>query len=129
MPEPREQLATALANFLTPEQLSKLIDEVLSVEKRMYAEFNCKKCGANQFQYGKVSDAKSVAAALTDLLTQAYGRPGEEAHQAEPIQLYRVSSLNEVPDDGSTRAAKPLRKETGRQRKTVGKTKLNPEAA
>jgi predicted nucleic-acid-binding Zn-ribbon protein len=129
MAEPREQLATALNQFLTPEQLTKLIDEVLSVTKKAHATFNCKKCGAQQYQYGEINDAKAVASALTDLLTQAYGRPGEEVNQGEPIVFIRVSTMAEAekivgakpdPKPGASKA-KP-----GRPRKTVGRQKQTP---
>jgi nitrogen fixation/metabolism regulation signal transduction histidine kinase len=125
--EPREQLAQALSNWLTPEQLSKLVDEVLSIEKRARAEFMCKKCGQRQIQFGSVSDAKAVSQALTDLLTQAYGRPGEEAHQAEPIMFIRVSTVEEAAKLVASKSTP-----TGRRRpprKTVSRPKQNPEKA
>lgn len=128
MSEPREQLASALANFLTPEQTTKLIDEVLAITKKARAEFTCKSCGKRQIQFGDVSDARAVSTALTDLLTQAYGRAGEEAHQGEPILFVRVSTLAEAekivaskPDPKNPTGAKP-----GRPRKTVSRPKQTP---
>lgn len=131
MPEPREELATVLKNWLTPEQLSTLVDEVLQMKKKAHVQFSCKKCGANQFQYGEISDAKAVSGALTELLTQAYGRAGEEIHQQrEPIQLVRISSLHDldVPARPDPKSA-PLKpgNHSGRPRKSVKAPKQNPE--
>jgi hypothetical protein len=67
--EPRETLRDALRNFLSPEQLTRLIDEVLAIEKRAPGEFVCKKRGQKQRQYTSILDAKAVALALPDLST------------------------------------------------------------
>jgi len=126
MAEPREQLAHALSEWLTPEQLSKLVDEVLSIEKRTSVEFVCKKCSHLQRQYGSVADAKAVSQALTELLTQAYGRPGEEAHQAEPIVFVRVSTVDQV-EQVVERHSSPSGKRRP-PRKTVSRPLVKPEA-
>lgn len=93
--EPRELLRTALKNFLTPEQLTKLIDEVLAIEKRASAEFKCKKCGHSQMQWVSVNDAKAVVLALPDLLNQAYGRVGETSEKTEPVIFKRLTRLED----------------------------------
>jgi len=128
MAEPREQLAAALNQFLTPEQTTKLIDEVLAITKKARAEFTCKKCGAQQIQFGEVSDARAVSTALTDLLTQAFGRAGEEAHQGEPILFVRVSTLAEADKltGQSSGTVTPLKRKPGRPRKSVSRPKQTP---
>lgn len=94
MAEPRDKLAQALEDFLTPEQLSKLVDDVLAMEKRVRVEMTCKKCGAQQIQFGSTSDVKAVALALPDLLNQAYGRPSEQEH-TEQVVFTRWTKLEE----------------------------------
>jgi hypothetical protein len=97
--DPRGSLARALQGYLTPEQMDKLVNEVLAIEKRTSVEFHCKKCGHLQRQYGSVSDAKAVAVALPDLLNQAYGRPVEATVMADPIRFYRLTDMSELPED------------------------------
>ena len=94
--DPRESLAAALSLYLTPDQLTKLVDEVLAIEKRTSVEFICKKCGQKQRQYGSVSDAKAVALALPDLLNQAFGRPGEASNDTQQVIFNRLTKLEEV---------------------------------
>lgn len=96
MAEPREQIAQALSTYLTPEQVSKLIDEVLAIEKRASVGVTCKKCHHNQMAWVKVLDARAVTSALTDLMAQAFGRPQEANTQTEPIQFYRLTNMEEV---------------------------------
>jgi hypothetical protein len=93
MAEPRDELAAKLSSFLTPEQISKLVDEILAIEKRASAEFACKKCGQRQMRWTKIPDARAVATALSDLLNQAYGRPGETGDRAEPVIFKRLTKL------------------------------------
>src|SRR5215813_4564632 len=94
--EPREMLRDALKSFLTPEQLSQLIDEVLAIRKRASAEIVCKKCKFSQMHWVEVNDAKAVALALPDLLNQAYGRVGETSEKTEPVIFKRLTKLEEV---------------------------------
>jgi hypothetical protein len=103
MAEPRDALASALASYLTPEQVTKLIDEILSIEKRVSAEFDCKKCGQRQMRWTTVPDAKAVALALPDLLNQAYGRPGETNERTDPVVFKRLTRLTEE-DEVAVRA-------------------------
>jgi hypothetical protein len=77
---------------MTPEQITKLIDEILAIEKRASAEFACKKCGQRQMQWTKISDAKSVTLALTDLMNQAFGRPSEQNDTVEPVLFTRLTT-------------------------------------
>lgn len=110
MSDPREAIADALKGFLTPEQTKKLVDEVLAVTKRGKAEFNCRSCGARQYQYAEIPDARAVAGALTDLANQAYGRPTEASAQNDPIQFVRLTNMGELADyDGSKPARGPRR--------------------
>jgi len=96
MAEPRDAIASALASYLTAEQVTKLIDEILAINKRISAEFTCKKCGARQMQWTTVPDAKAVALALPDLLNQAYGRPGETSERTDPVVFKRLTKLEEA---------------------------------
>jgi hypothetical protein len=94
--EPREELGKKLSSFLTPEQIAKLIDEILAIEKRISAEFTCKNCGQRQMRWTTAPDAKAVATALGDLLNQAFGRPGETTDTVEPVIFKRLTKLEEV---------------------------------
>lgn len=96
MAEPRDELGKKLSEYLTPEQVSKLIDEVLAIEKRVSAEFRCKKCNQRQMQWTTVSDAKAVASALADMMNQAFGRPSETSEHSEPIVFKRLTKLEPV---------------------------------
>jgi hypothetical protein len=92
MPEPRDELGKKLSSYMTPEQISKLIDEILAIEKRSSAEFTCKHCGKRQMQWTKISDARSVATALSDLMNQAFGRPSEQNDTVEPVIFQRLTT-------------------------------------
>jgi hypothetical protein len=94
--EPREMLRDALKSFLTPEQLTKLVDEVLAITKRANVQFDCKHCGKSQMGWIQVADAKAVALALPDLLNQAYGRVGETSEKTEPVIFKRLTKLDDV---------------------------------
>jgi len=94
--EPRDELGQKLSSYLTPEQISKLIDEVLAIRKRMSAEFTCKGCGKRQMQWTEVPDAKAVASALADLMNQAFGRPSESSDTTEPVIFKRLTRLEPV---------------------------------
>ena len=96
MSEPREELAAKLSSYMTPEQVGKLIDEVLAISKRASAEFNCKKCGQRQMRWTDIPDAKAVASALGDLMNQAFGRPSETNDRPEPIVFKRLTQLEEA---------------------------------
>jgi hypothetical protein len=91
--EPREELGKKLSSYLTPEQISKLIDEVLAIDKRASAEFVCKSCGQRQMRWTEIPDAKAVASALADLMNQAFGRPGETTDTVEPVIFKRLTKL------------------------------------
>lgn len=95
MSEPRDELAKKLGSYLTPEQIHKLIDEILAIDKRASAEFNCKKCGQRQMRWTEIPDAKAVASALGDLMNQAFGRPSETSEHVEPIIFKRLTSPEE----------------------------------
>ncbi len=82
MSDVRSQIGKALEGFLTPEQVRKLVDEVLASKKRARAEFNCRKCGKRQVQYAEVDDTKTVVQALETLANQAFGKPTESKSEA-----------------------------------------------
>lgn len=96
MAEPRVEIARALQAHLTPQQIDKLIDEVLAIEKRKSAEFTCRKCGQRQMQWTNINDARAVTTALSDLMAQAYGRPQEASEKMEPVQFYRLTNMEEA---------------------------------
>jgi hypothetical protein len=43
-------------------------------------------------QWTKISDAKSVTLALTDLMNQAFGRPSEQNDTVEPVLFTRLTT-------------------------------------
>lgn len=97
MSDPREQIAQALAGFLTPEQTKMLVDEVLAVTKKGRAQFNCKKCGQLQIQFAEIPDARAVTSAITELMNQSYGRPTEASSaNVEPIKFVRLTNISEL---------------------------------
>ena len=93
MSDTRSQIGDALAGKLTPEQLEFLINEVLAIRKKAWAEFVCKNpgCGQRQRQLTEIPDAKAVTSALTDLLNQAHGRPQEDKGEDQTVTLVRRS--------------------------------------
>ena len=91
----RGHLANELDRYLTAEQLRLLIDEVLKVTKNVRAEMKCKHCGRGQVVYAEMSDAKAVASAMADLMTQAKGRPGEQREDASVTVNRRVILVTE----------------------------------
>src|SRR5690242_17102171 len=72
--EPRDLAREQLQGFLTPEKLDVLLNEVLEIKKG--ARGWCPSC--RRAVPVEISDAKAVVSALGELLTQAYGRPGQE---------------------------------------------------
>ena len=74
MPEPREELGKKLSSYLTPEQIAKLIDEVLAIEKRISAEFVCKSCGQRQMRWTTAPDAKANQARAA-VAFRSYSKP------------------------------------------------------
>jgi hypothetical protein len=96
MAEPREELAARLSTYLTEDQIKKLIDEILAIDKRASAEFVCKTCGQRQMRWTRIPDAKAVAAALGDLLNQAFGRPSESGSRPETVIFKRLTKLDDV---------------------------------
>jgi phage tail tape-measure protein len=111
--DPREQIASALAGFLTPEQTKILVDEVLAITKKGRAEFNCKDCGKRQIQYAEISDARAVTGAITDLMNQGFGRPVEASVHADPINFIRLTNLGELEKIKPSKPdPKPVRRNT-----------------
>jgi hypothetical protein len=87
MSDTRSQIGDALAGKLTDEQLTRLMDEVLSIEKG--ARGWCPTC--NKAVMVQVADAKAVTGAIVDLANQAWGRPSEDKVEAEGITFVRQS--------------------------------------
>lgn len=95
----RAAIATALDGYLTPEQIKTLIDEVLEIRKKPWAEFACKKCGARQRQQVEVPDARAVTSALTELLNQSFGRPTEVKTEQSIVVNREVFVVADDPVD------------------------------
>lgn len=85
MSDTRSQIGDALRDKLTDEQLTKLMDEVLAIEKG--ARGWCPTC--NKAVMVQVADAKAVTGAIVDLANQAWGRPQDDKQEAEGIQFVR----------------------------------------
>jgi hypothetical protein len=77
--EARDRISTALDDKLTEKQLQVLLDEVLALTKQ--GRGWCPKCGKHVMV--EVSDSKAVVAAISELLTQAEGRPRQQEGTAE----------------------------------------------
>ena len=99
MADVRNDLAVALQDRLSPEQLNTFINEVLAIEKNAWAEFNCKDCGKRQRQQARLSDARSVTQALTELLNQGFGRPTEQKTETEIVVNRQVFLIRDEDDD------------------------------
>lgn len=79
MSEARGRIKGALEDKLTDDQLRILLDEVLAVTKQGRGWCpGCKKSVLVQ-----VHDAKAVVNAISELLTQAEGRPKQQESDAE----------------------------------------------
>ena len=86
---PRDELRDGLANYLTADQTKALIDEVLAIKKQAWMHCpHCKKRSTVE-----VSDARSVAAAVKDLLAEGYGRPQASEVEGERIVFQRLVEL------------------------------------
>ena len=93
--DPRAAIAAALAAYLTEDQTKKLVDEVLAVTKRINVTLNCTNCGHKSKGTIDVPDAKAVVGALTDLLSQGFGRPGEAKVDDSAIVFKRLTKLED----------------------------------
>ena len=95
MSDLRADITKALEGWLTPEQLSALLDEILAAKKNARGWCtNCKK--AVQVE---IPDAKAVVSAMADLANQGFGRPGEsQGSDDEKIVFERVVYLGSGDD-------------------------------
>ena len=75
MADARSEIGKALESRLTPEQVQLLLDEVLAIKKKAWADMSCKSCSQKQRVLVEVSDASAVTKALIELANQAWGRP------------------------------------------------------
>jgi len=79
--DPREALAEGLSRYMTRPQVDALLNEALSLEKQVW--FSCPNCKKS----AKVSipDAKATVGAVSELLTQGFGRPAGEKVSTEIV--------------------------------------------
>ena len=102
MADAREGIAKGLEGKLDEAQIKLLMDEVLAINKNVYADFTCKGCGKRQRQQALVPDAKAVTSALGELMNQSWGRPGDSKVETEIIvnrNVYLVAEEDESGDD------------------------------
>lgn len=95
----RSEIAKALDGKLTPDQIEFLIDEVLAIRKKAWAEFSCKKCSAQQRQLTEIPDARAVTSALTELMNQSWGRPTEQKTEQSIVVNREVFVVADDPVD------------------------------
>jgi hypothetical protein len=86
----RQNIGAALTGFLTQEQVTTLIDEVLASTKSTFADFKCKACGKQQRQSVKIADTNAVVAGIKILAEQAWGRPSEQDKTGGGITFIRT---------------------------------------
>lgn len=96
--DPRAVLADALHTWMTPEQVMYLIDEVLSIDKRMPVEIQCPNCNHSWKSSLHVPDAKAVVGALTQLLSEGFGRPDVAKGDDTQIVFKRLVVLSDVEE-------------------------------
>jgi hypothetical protein len=97
--DPRAAIAKALGDVLDVNQVAFLIGEVLLVNKKVPIELHCTNCGHKQRRYALIPDAKAVVSALTDLLAQGFGRPGEAKLDEGTVNFRRYTNLTELEED------------------------------
>jgi hypothetical protein len=93
--DPRAAIAEALGDLMTTTQVSYLIQEVLSVNKRVNFTLHCDHCGNKNRRMAEIPDAKAVVSALTDLLAQGFGRPGEARLDEGTVNFRRLTNLEQ----------------------------------
>ena len=86
MSDARSRTREALNGKLTPEKLDVLVDEVLAVTKK--ARGWCPEC--KKQVWVEISDPKAVVSALSELLTQAEGRPATSEVDSQVVHEYRL---------------------------------------
>lgn len=107
--DPRALIADALAAYLTDEQVNTLIDEVLAISKRVPVVCECPNCGHSERVTLEIPDAKAVVGALTDLLAQGFGRPGEARVEDGTITFKRLTVLSELEGKANGKRQRPQR--------------------
>lgn len=93
--DPRTAIADALAAYLSPEQVERLVDEILAIHKRVPVKLECDYCGRAKSAYVEVPDAKAVVSALTELLSQGFGRPDVAKMEKDLVTIRRFTDLTE----------------------------------
>lgn len=99
----RQRIEESLENVLDRETLDLLLKEVLAGEKpiRTWCP-SCKKA-----VHTSIPDAKAVVAAMSELLTQGFGRPAQQASEDEQAVHVSYTVLVQHPD-GSTKEVLPV---------------------
>lgn len=80
---------------MTPIQVTYLLQEVLAINKRANVKVQCDNCAHMNKRFVEIPDAKSVVSALTDLLAQGFGRPGEAKLDQGTVEFRRLTKLDE----------------------------------
>jgi hypothetical protein len=101
MADVRDGLAKGLEGKLDEEQIKTLMDEVLAINKSVHTDFTCKECGKRQRQPALVPDARAVTSALTELMNQSWGRPGDSKVETEIVVNRNVYLVSEDEDADS----------------------------
>jgi hypothetical protein len=94
MSDLRGDIATALEGWLTPEQLSALLDEILAIKKS--ARGWCGTC--KKHVVVEISDPKAVVSAMADLANQGFGRPTEASGADDDRIVFK--RLVKLEEDG-----------------------------
>ena len=93
--DPRAAIAAALGDLMTPVQVAYLLQEVLSINKRVSVKVQCDNCAHMNRRVVEIADAKAVVSALTDLMAQGFGRPGEARLDEGTVNFRRLTNLKE----------------------------------
>ena len=100
MADVRDGLAKGLEGKLDEEQIKTLMDDVLAFNKKVWGDFTCKECGKRQRHQVSIPDSKAVTSALTELMNQSWGRPGDSKVETEIIVNRNVYLVAEEDEDG-----------------------------
>ena len=96
-PDPNDSRTTidqALRNVLSPARVELVVDQILQSKKQVW--MNCPSCKKRNLL--EVDDAKAVASGLSELITQAQGRPGTESPGDGSLVVNRKVVLVADPD-------------------------------
>lgn len=105
MADVRDWLAKGLEGKLTEEKIKLLMDEVLAINKSVYADFTCKECKKNQRHQVLIPDARAVTSALGELMNQSWGRPSDSKVETEIVvnrNVYLVADEDEDEEENES---------------------------